>query len=72
MLQTSAHEVDLFQSINQPGASGGGLAVSVQRTDITDIARCSSLPGISMEQLGALLHVVLRNKDTVEPDIEQF
>jgi hypothetical protein len=24
------------------------------------------------EQLGALLHVVLRNKDTVEPDIEQF
>jgi len=47
------------------------LAVSVQRTDITDIARCSS-PGIMQEQLGALLHVVLRNKDTVEPDIEQF
>ena len=39
----------------------------LQRTDIT---RCSS-PGILREQLGALLHVELRNKDGIKPDIHK-
>ena len=43
------------------------LPAGVQRTDIT---RYSS-PGILREQLGALLHVELRNKDGIKPDIHE-
>ena len=46
---------------------GAFKVFSLQRTDI---ARCSS-PGILREQLGALLHVELRNKNGIKPDIHE-